>query len=107
MWKGLQKPVGRSSAPADRTAAAMEIANLDPSSISHPRNLFLSAVQRPLTGEESRVFVAVAIAQHDLLHRVLAPANLGLQLATAAHKRVLQVFCHDGGGRLEVFDRLK
>src|SRR5258707_9488294 len=97
----------RSGAQADGAASAMEIANLDPGGLGYPGDLFLSAMQRPLAGQQPRVFIAVAVPQHDLLDRVFAAANIRLQMHTPPHKRMLQILRHDSRGCFQIFDRLK
>src|ERR1700740_233241 len=107
MGESLQKSMGGARAPADGAATPMKIPDLDPARIGYLGNLFLGAVQCPLTGEQPRVFVAVAVAQHDLLHRVLASANLLLQVDASPYERMLEVFRHDARGGLQIFDRLE
>ena len=81
--------MGGAGATTDRSSAAMEIPNLDTARIGYASNFPLRAVQRPLAGQKPRVFVAIAIAKHDLLHRELAATNFCLDLNAPLDERVL------------------
>ena len=91
MRQRFQKTMGGSGATTDRSSAAMKIPNLDTARIGYASNFSLRAVQRPLAGQKTRVFVTVAIAKHDLLHREPATPNFCLDLNAPLNKRVLQI----------------
>ncbi len=97
----------RTGAAADRSSAAMEISNLNSARIGYASNFSLCAVQRPLAGQKTRIFVAVAVAKHDLLHRELATPNFCLDLNAPFNKRVLQILSDNLRCRFQVLNRFE
>ena len=92
------RAAGRATPTADAGAAPVEEAPAHPGAAAHVADLPLRLVQRPVRREEARVLVAVAVAQHDLLH------------VPAQHRAVLgqrQQLPHDLRRPLEVVQRLE
>ena len=57
----------RSGAATYCSASAVEEADLRSMGVAHRSDSRLRLVERPLTGENSAILVAVAVADHDLL----------------------------------------
>mmetsp|Transcript_28409 Transcript_28409/g.54142 ORF Transcript_28409/g.54142 Transcript_28409/m.54142 type:complete len:200 (+) Transcript_28409:1018-1617(+) len=92
--------VGGPSPAAERAAAAVEHAELDPSLLAHVKNYLLGLVKPEGGGEHAAVLARVAVAQHHLLGVVVARHQLAVRLV--GHE-VLQGFRHSR----EIGDGLK
>ena len=65
--QGFKKTVGRTGTATDRAAAAVEEAHARAVLGGTATDAFLGTMQRPLAGKNAAVFVAVTVADHDLL----------------------------------------
>ena len=93
--------VARPAAAPDRAAAAVEESQRQRMRVAQAVEQFdqrrAGAIQLPVAGEKSAVLVAVAVAEHDVLHRAGARDHAG-----DAGQRVKAA--HDGGGIAQVAD---
>ena len=100
--------MGWPSAPADRAAASVEEADFDTCIAPDLGQGTLRLVECPLTGEDAAILVAVAVADHDLLHGQAAlfggffiPA-FAVELKTPRRDRMFQELPDDAGSLLQV-----
>src|SRR5438552_3940496 len=72
--------LGRASASADGTSAAMEEHQLDAEASADPRQRALCLIELPVRGEVAAVFVAVRVANDDLLQVAAAVQLLPIEV---------------------------
>ena len=101
----LQEPVRRPGPAAHRAAAPVEKADRHPGLPARGGDLRLPFVQGPLAGQDAGVLVAVAIADHYLLHELGLVALL--QAQAAARDGVIQEPAQDARAALEIGDGLE
>jgi hypothetical protein len=102
----IEEPKGRSRATTRATAATVEEAQRDATRCRHRQELPLCCVNGPRAREWTGVLVAVAVAEHDLLHRS-SRAVARSQCQASLHDRHPQVLSEDCGGALEIVQRLE
>ena len=85
----------------------MKKANLHPECLADGDQVTLGPVQMPAARQDAAVLVAVAVADHDLLHRRFRALALLLVLEGALHERVRQEFTQDGRAAFQVVDGLE
>src|SRR5688500_5027667 len=67
----------------------------------------LRTVQPPLARENAAVLVAVAVADHHLLHRLRGAPDCALILQAASRHRVFEKLPQDRRAALEILDRFE
>ena len=100
----LDEIMGWPGTAADRTALAMEEADLHSSGLPHLAERILGLVEPPLAGEDAAVLVAVAVADHHLLHRLLGGVFLLLMSQGPPRDRVSKEFTQDFGAVFQILD---
>ena len=105
--------MGWPSAPADRAAASVEETDLDTCIAPDLGQGALRLVECPLTGEDAAILVAVAVADHDLLHRQAALFGgffirvFAVELKAPRRDRMSQELPDDAGSLLQVVKGLE
>jgi hypothetical protein len=94
------RSVGRPATAAGAAAAPVEDRQLDVGLTGDLDELFLRAVDRPLSSEEATVLPGIGIADHDLE----AATSI---LQTSREARIGEELADDLGSRAEVRDRLE
>ena len=103
----LDEAMLRSAAPAHGAAAAVKKADAYAGLPADADQRRLRAVQRPEAGQNPAVLVAVAVADHHLLHEVIAAALAPLFLQAPHGHRMLEEGAQDVRAAREVVDRLE
>ncbi len=67
---GQDRLIGRATTSTHRSASTMENAQGNPKIIGRGLESLLSLMNFPVAAQKARVFVAVRVAQHDLLNRL-------------------------------------
>ena len=105
--QGPDEPVRRTGTPADRTAPAVEEPNADTMLDADPGHGGLCPVQAPQTGGYAAVLVAVAVADHHLLDRLVRPIGRLPPRQAGPGYRMRQEMIQDVGCSLEIVDGLE
>ena len=108
-----QKTVGRSCSSADCAAASVKEADFDTCIASDLGQGALRLVECPLTGEDTAILVAIAVADHDLLNGQAALFGgffiraFAVKIKALRRDRMYQELPDDAGSLLQVIEGLE